>query len=182
MPVFITGGKTGGNMANHPVDIVVAGFDDELSSEKVLEDIKAAGKDGRIKLYDAALIIKDVSGKLSIKETNDAGAIKGAAVGGAAGALVGLILGPLALPLLGGAAIGAIAAKLSDAGLPDDWLKRMGETIQAGSAVIVAEVDPESSAAMDLLLKEAKANVVSRGISEDSIVNIATALNSPPAA
>jgi len=68
----------------------------------------------------------------------------GALTGGTSGALWGTLIGLLFLnPLAGmaigagiGAASGALAGKLSDYGVPDDFIKELGSTIKPNSSAL----------------------------------------------
>ena len=66
---------------------------------------------------------------------------KGAVVGGLLGAGLGLITGGVGWLLLGGGAVGALAAKARDGGLSDARLKELGERMTPNSSAIVAVVE-----------------------------------------
>jgi hypothetical protein len=53
---------------NNPMQLIVAAFQDEDGAERALNELKAAKKAHVIKIENAAVIRKDMKGKLHIKE------------------------------------------------------------------------------------------------------------------
>jgi len=56
-----------GNIQNNPMQLIVAAFQSEDGAEQALESLKAAKKENLIKIENAAVIRKDMKGKLNIK-------------------------------------------------------------------------------------------------------------------
>jgi uncharacterized membrane protein len=127
--------------AEAPIDVVVAAFPTEQGAKDTLHDLDQAKKDGLINIKDAAVLRKDQQSKLHISETADKGFGRGAMIGGVAGAAVGLLAGPIGWGLLGGAAVGGLAAKLRDGGFPDQRLRQIGEGLRPDSSAIVAVIE-----------------------------------------
>jgi uncharacterized membrane protein len=69
------------------------------------------------------------------------GAGKGATIGAILGAVLSLIAGPLGWMVLGGGVIGAIAAKMSDGGLPQDRLEHLVAGLTPGSSALVVIIE-----------------------------------------
>ena len=65
-------------MSDVPVQIVVAAFKDEATADQALRSLKELQSEKQIKIRDAAVLRKDETGKLHIKETADMGGGKGA--------------------------------------------------------------------------------------------------------
>lgn len=129
-------------MSDVPVQLVIAGFQDERGADAALDMLKRAKKERLIGIEDAAVLRKDEKGKLHIKETADMGGGKGAAIGGVLGGAVGAIAGAaLAGPAIVGALVGGLAAKLKDSGFDNDRLETVGEQLPSGSSAIVAVVE-----------------------------------------
>lgn len=124
-------------------NLVVLGFDGQHVADEVLNKLRSMQKGYLIDLEDACVVERDKSGKVYLKQAvNLAGA--GAAAGGSAGALWGAIVGLLFLnPLAGmafgaiaGAGVGALSGSLTDYGISDDFIKKLGETIPEGSSAL----------------------------------------------
>ena len=128
-----------------PVELIVAAFNDEGKAKQSLESLKKLEKEDVIMLVNAAVMVKDEEGKVSLKETQDVDSKRGAVFGAIAGGLIGLLGGPAGV-LVGaaaGAATGGVAAGKIDMGFPDDTLKELQEALTPGSSAIVALIQHE---------------------------------------
>jgi uncharacterized membrane protein len=129
-------------MADVPVQLIIAAFQDENGADAALKQIQQAKKDGWIRIDNAAVIRRDANDKLHIKDVRDMGGGKGAVIGGVIGAVVGVIFPPAVLASAGiGAVAGGLIAKFSDGGLPDSRLREIGEALKPGTSAIVAIIE-----------------------------------------
>ncbi len=154
-------------MADVPVEVIVAAFQDPNGASAALEQLKQAKKEGLIKIEDAAILVKDADGKLRIKETGDMGGGKGAAIGGVVGGVIGLLAGPIGWAALGGAVIGGLAAKIRDGGFSDARLKQIGASLKPNSSAIIAVIDHTWVAEVERQMQQAGADTVTEAISAD---------------
>jgi uncharacterized membrane protein len=126
-------------------DLVAIRFRDQASAEEALRRAGEAQKQHLVDLADAVIVSKDDAGKVTLKQSFNTVAA-GAASGGMWGTLVGLIfLNPL-LGLAVGAASGALGGYMTDFGIDDDMMKRMGQELPTGSSalfVLVRKVTPD---------------------------------------
>ncbi len=175
---FLNGGDILELPQKDPIEVIVAVYQNHDSANASLEKLKHANKQKEIQLKDIALVTKDIQdGKLKLHETHDAGMIKGGIAGAGAGALVALLLGPHAIPVAAGAAIGAIAAKLSDGGFDDKWLRDLGGVLEKGDAIIVASMDPIHTEQAKARMEEGGATVIRINAGEDLLKQVADASN-----
>ena len=154
-------------MSDVPVQVVVAAFKDETTASEALKALKEAQKQGLIKIVDAAVLKKDMDGKLRIKETADMGGGKGAVIGGVLGGVIGVLAGPVGWAVVGGAVIGGLAAKLHDGGFKDERLKKLGEGLGPGNSAIVAVVEHVWVRQVEKAMADAGAQAVTEEISAD---------------
>jgi uncharacterized membrane protein len=128
-----------------PVELIVAAFKEEHKAEEVLKTLKGLEKEEIIFLVNAAVMTKNEKGKVSLKETQDVGAGKGALFGAIAGGLIGLLGGPAGVVVgaAAGAATGGVAANKIDMGFPNDTLKEIQATLTPGSSAILALIQHE---------------------------------------
>jgi uncharacterized membrane protein len=124
-------------------NLVVFDFDGIHTADEVLNKLRSLQKEFLIDLEDSCVVERDTGGKIHIKQAvNLAGT--GAAIGGLRGAMWGTLVGLLFLnPLAGmaiggvtGAGVGAMAGSLTDYGIPDDFIRKLGETIPEGSSAL----------------------------------------------
>lgn len=156
-------------MADVPVRVLVAAFQDENGASNQLTKLKELQKQGVIQIEDAAVLHKDSNGKLHIKETADMGGGKGAVIGGVIGGVIGIIAGPpgVALGAAAGAAVGGLAAKMVDAGFPDERLREIGEGLKPNSSAIVAVVAEVWVLEAERQMREAGAKTITAALSAD---------------
>src|SRR5258706_16230317 len=105
-------------MADVPVQVIVAAFNDLNGASQALTSLKEAKKERLIEIEDAAVLTKDSGGKVRIKETADMRAGKGATIGAIAGGVVGLLAGPGGWAPLGGGGVGGARAQRPHKRLP----------------------------------------------------------------
>jgi uncharacterized membrane protein len=125
------------------VKIVAATFDSEQAAAGAKTQL-VADKDA---VGNIAIVTMNSEGKVKFKETGDMGAGKGALIGGGVGLVAALFAGPAWI--LGGAGVGALAAKLRDSGFDDSQLKGLGEDLMPGSAAIVTIVPETAQTAVE---------------------------------
>jgi len=124
-------------------DLIVIGFKGQDTADQVLNKLREMQKEYLVDLEDACVVVRDQNGKVRLKQAvnlTSAGALGGAAWGGLFGSLVGLLfLNPLVGFISGaafGAGAGALAAALTDYGIDDDFIKKVGESLEPGSSAL----------------------------------------------
>jgi uncharacterized membrane protein len=124
-------------------DLVVVAYKGEDTADQVLNKLRELQKEYLIDLEDAVVAVRDMKGKVRIKQAVPL--VRLSAVGGAAwGGLFGMLVGVLFLnPLLGwlagaamGAGAGALSGALTDYGINDDFIKDIGKSLEPGTSAI----------------------------------------------
>ncbi|HMD88607.1 MAG TPA: DUF1269 domain-containing protein [Anaerolineaceae bacterium] len=135
------------------VDVSVWVFDDETSAADALKDLRQLQKDGIVKVMDAAVMVKDKNGKVSVKDTENVEPASGALFGLIEGGLIGLLGGVpgVIIGAVAGAGTGGVAAQLIDLGFPKEFLRNLQDSLQPGNSALVAMVEPTW---IDRLVKE----------------------------
>jgi uncharacterized membrane protein len=116
-------------------ELVVLTFDDTEQAGAALEALKKASSGGHLKIDDAAVIVKDETGKIDIKNQMDSGTKWGAVGGG----LIGLMLASIFFPLAGlaiGAIGGALVGKSLNLGVDKKFVKDVTETLKPGMSAL----------------------------------------------
>ena len=96
--------------------IIVLGFEGQLTAAAILRDIIKMQDDGLIELEDAVVASRGSGTDVEIQQTHSDSS-KFALRGGGAGLLAGLLLGGPILGAAGGAAVGVLASALKDYGI-----------------------------------------------------------------
>ena len=164
-------------------DLVVMGFENTLKADEVLWRLRALKRQHLIDLEDAVVVVRDKSGEVHLKQSIDLTALDastGLLSGGLLGAFVGLLfLNPTAGFLIGsifGAGAGALSGSLGDYGIPDDFIKSLGETIPPNSSalfVLSRKAEPEKVLAE---LSDVKGKVLRTNLSPDQEKRLREAL------
>jgi uncharacterized membrane protein len=126
-----------------PQPVVVATFASADAASAAGQALKEAHKKKELTYKAYAIVSRDESKKLHVKETGDVGGGAGAAAGAILGLVIAIIAGPVgwvAAAVTGGA-IGGIAAKLIDSGVKNDEIKAVGEKLQPGMGAVIVLAD-----------------------------------------
>jgi uncharacterized membrane protein len=124
-------------------DLVCVAFDDPTTADRALTELTALQKEFVIELKDACVVVRSPDGEVHLHQAMPlvkTGAVTGGTSGALWGTLIGLLfLNPLAGMAIGagvGAASGALAGKLSDYGIPDDFIRELGSKIKPNSSAL----------------------------------------------
>jgi len=115
--------------------LIVLTFEDTEQAGQAFEALKKAQSGGHLKIDDSAVIVKQESGKVEIKNQLDSG-VKSGAIGGS---VLGLLLAGVFFPLAGlaiGAIGGALVGKALDMGVDPKFVKDVTETLKPGSSAL----------------------------------------------
>lgn len=125
--------------------LVVIGYESEIKAEEVRLALLKMQKEYLIDLGDAVVVVRDDKGKVRLRQMYNLTAM-GAVGGGFWGTLIGMLfLNPL-FGMAVGAGWGAIAGALRDAGIDDNFMKKLAEHLKPGSAalcVLVHQMTPD---------------------------------------
>ncbi len=116
-------------------DLVAIAYKDVPTAQQVAGNLGEAVKAHEIELEDLVIVEHKDDGKIKLHQPSMAGL--GAAGGALWGGLIGLIF---FMPLFGmaiGAAAGAAGGALSDRGVDDNFMKKLGDELQPGSAALI---------------------------------------------
>jgi uncharacterized membrane protein len=123
--------KKGENMS----ELIVIAFDNETGAVEMRDAFPPLIKQHLIALDDAAVVVRTQDGKVKVKQ-----AVNLVGEGALGGAFWGMLIGLLFwMPWLGlaiGAASGALAGKLSDVGVDDNFIKEVGNKIEPGHSAL----------------------------------------------
>jgi uncharacterized membrane protein len=156
--------------------MLVAVFENESKAYEGSRILRELDEEGSIAIFAIAVIAKDASGKVTVKQAADEGPL-GTAVGLFAGSLLGLLGGPVGFAVAAGAGtIGGALYDLAQVGVGDDFLDEVGQQLQAGKSGVVAEVweewvmpvDTRIEAAGGIVLRRAREEVMDAQIERDA--------------
>jgi len=115
--------------------LVVLAFEDMGGAEMMRDRLYDLQKRELITLEDAAVVVRKENGHAKVKQAHSL--VGAGALGGAFwGMLIGLLFLAPWLGLVVGAASGALAGKLGDVGIDDDFIKEVGDEIEPGSSAL----------------------------------------------
>jgi len=144
--------------------LVVLAFENMTGAEDMRERMYDLQKRELITLEDAAVVVRKESGKTKVKQAHSL--VGAGALGGAFwGMLIGLLFFAPWLGIIAGAAGGALAGKLGDVGVDDDFIKQVSDTIEPGHS------------ALFLLARDAQMERIEQELSGESFEIIQTNLS-----
>jgi uncharacterized membrane protein len=123
-------------------DLIIIGYDDEDTADRVLRELLDLQRDYLVDLEDAAVIRRDKKGKLHVTTPAHHAAAWGALSGLFWGTVIGLLfLFPLA-PVVGvaGGLMGAALGSATDLGIKDEFKQRVQDLVQPGTSAILMVV------------------------------------------
>jgi uncharacterized membrane protein len=137
-----------------PLTVLYAEYPNDKAADQALKAIKAADKEGSIKVESYAVVRKDAEGKVSVKDQRRRKTVGGAVVGG----LIGLLGGPVGVAV--GAGVGGTAGHLMSAGMDRDTLRQIEASLQPGESAVIAVVQERWVADTRKALQAAQARQV----------------------
>ena len=125
------------------IELVTGVFDNPDQAAETLEFVEDLHRRHVIKILNAAVLIKDKEGNVSLRDTRDIDARKGRLLGAVTGGLIGLLAGPggAVIGALAGAGTGAAAGKRIDMGFSDKFLQNLQQYLQPGSSALILLVE-----------------------------------------
>jgi len=134
--------------------MLVAVFDTEAAAFKGLSALKDLHSDGDITLYASAVIVKDKTGTISIKQAAEDGPA-GTALGLLTGGLIGILGGPAGMAI--GATVGGLTGLLFDldkSGIGATFLDDVSKTLTVGKAAVLADMEESWTTPVDTRMRE----------------------------
>jgi uncharacterized membrane protein len=118
-------------------------YDDLDGANEAMEFVKGLQKQHVLKILNAAVVVKDEDGNISLEEKGDVDAKHGRLFGAVTGGLIGLVGGPVGVVVgaLAGAGVGGLAAKWIDMGFSDQFLNELKERLEPGSSALIILVE-----------------------------------------
>ena len=161
-------------------ELIVLTLADAATAKEASATLKNLIKKEEATILNVAMLVKDEQGKTSLKELGDVDPKQGALFGAVAGGLIGLLAGPVGAVVgaAAGAATGRAAAKRIDMGLPNEYLKKLQEDLQPGSAAIVALVEQESVPQVTEALAAFRGQLVQQTLTDEVLARLASAIES----
>lgn len=161
--------------------LIAIGYPDAQTAEEVRGVMIEATKEKLLDLQDAVVVEHRSDGKIKLHQ-----AVSTTGAGAAGGALWGGLIGLLFLaPLFGmavGAASGAVAGKVTDAGVNDDFMKQLGAKLPPGGAALIALGRSDTPDRVLERLQPFGGEVIQTSLSEEDEARLRSALTEPVAA
>src|SRR5215475_6573485 len=153
VPRAVTALPEGGAvMADTPMDVLVAGYQDLDKARKDFDGLVGLVKARQVKVEGVILVAHDESGEITVADTGDHAGRKGLGWGAGVGVVVGLFAPPLLASAAVGGAAGALAGKFADHKLKAGIHDKLGEALPPGSAGIIAVFPDDDRLAIEQAL------------------------------
>jgi uncharacterized membrane protein len=169
---------TSGTTESHQGDkrVLVASFDSLGGANLAVGELDRMEKAGLLDVENTVTISKNAWDKLDVKQVGDVSTGQGAKVGAIVGGVVGLIFPPSLLASAAlGAAIGGIAAKLRGDQLSGDDIKAMAESMEPGTSLLVAVMEPQWVDEVEAALKDRAVKIQQALLNEAAVKDLQAA-------
>jgi uncharacterized membrane protein len=142
--------------------VIFVGFDTEQKAYDADRALHEMHRDGSLTLYGAAVVAKDHSGAVAIRELPDEGPL-GTVTGMVTGGLIGLIGGPVGavVGMSSGTLVGA-AFDLARDGIDTEFVEDAGAHLDPGKAAVIAEIDESWEVPLDTRMEALGGKVIRR--------------------
>jgi uncharacterized membrane protein/sporulation protein YlmC with PRC-barrel domain len=125
------------------IDLVAVAFDAPEDAGQALEFVERSQKKGALKVLNAAVLVKDAAGNVTIKDTRDIDPKKGRRLGAVTGGLIGLVGGPVGVVVgaLAGAGAGGVAGAKIDFGFSEQFLEGLKKYLKPDTSALILLVE-----------------------------------------
>jgi uncharacterized membrane protein len=157
-------------------NLVVILFDSSEDAGKAFKALQKVQKSGHLRIDDAAVVIKEQSGKVEVKNILD----RGVKVGLLGGSLLGLMLGGIFFPLAGlalGAAGGALLGRMAELGVDQKFVKEVTEQIEPGNSALFLMVGPGDPDVAIAALRPFEGTVYHTSLPTEAVESLKAALD-----
>jgi uncharacterized membrane protein/sporulation protein YlmC with PRC-barrel domain len=129
------------------IDLVAVAFDAPEDASRALKFVEQREKQGTFKVLNAAVLVKDAAGTVTVKDVRDIDPKKGRRLGVVTGALIGLVGGPAGVVAgaLVGAGAGSVAGAKMDFGFSEEFLNGLKQYLQPNTSALIVLVEHEHS-------------------------------------
>ena len=144
--------------------IILLTFSEPSKAYQALGELKEAHAQDKLQLKTAAVVDRDATGALKVRDGfSDGAPVDATLVGGLLGGLLGVMAGPLGVLLVGapGAALGSLAS-LDTVDERLSLLEQMGHSVPVGSTALFASVEEDGTAVVDGIARTLGALVLRR--------------------
>lgn len=129
--------------------VVVIVFETAEEASQARKSMKELEREGLMALDDAAVVVKDSEGNVTVRDELDAPIAHGAVIGGILGLMVGFLFFPLTGLALG-AVGGAVVGKSLDRGIDRKFIEQVKEALHPDSSALflfIRQAEPNAALA-----------------------------------
>lgn len=125
------------------IDLVAVAFDAPEDAGRALKFVERAQKKSTLKVLNAAVLVKDAAGNVTVKDTRDIDPKKGRRLGAVTGGLIGLVGGPVGLVVgaLAGAGAGSVAGSKIDFGFSEQFLGGLKKYLRPDTSALILLIE-----------------------------------------
>jgi uncharacterized membrane protein len=146
--------------------MLVVFFDSETKAYEGRNTLLDLDNEGSISVLAYAVLSKSNEGKVSVKQSNEAGPI-GTLVGTSVGSLIGLLAGPVGMVV--GASAGLLTGMITDLDntrVSADFVDEVARQLQPGRFAVISQIEETWTTPVDLRMEALGGTVLRRTLAE----------------
>jgi uncharacterized membrane protein len=160
--------------------LVAIVYPDEFRAAEVLAAVQRLQDRFLVNLADSCCVTRDKEGHVKLHQSfnvTSAGALNGALWG----TLVGLVFFNPLVGLAAGTAVGALAGKSSDHGIPDQFMQDLGEKMVPGSSAVFMLIRMMTFDKLESELAKFGGHILYADLSKEQAAHLENLLSAAPA-
>jgi len=158
-------------------ELVVISFEAEADAGSALERLRGVEKAGQLRLEDTAVIAKDQSGNVRVKNEWSSGAEAGAVMGGALGLLTSFMF-PVVGTVAGAAAGGWVGSKFRE-GVDGKFVKDVSASLEPNTSALFVIMRDWNPAAITGAVSGQRGEILHTTLSPSLVESLEQALKRP---
>jgi uncharacterized membrane protein len=153
------------------MELVAKVYENPQRASEALEFVEDLHRRKVLRIRNAAVLVKDQDGNVSVTDTRDLDPKKSRVVGAITGGLIGLLAGPVGavVGVLAGLGAGSLASKWIDKGFSDKFLAELQEHLKPGNSALIVVVEDHWVHSLSEVMAEEEGVILQQTLTDELV-------------